>query len=177
MRSASASTAKSRTAFARILGTEVAFGSEVDEIVFPSGAPELPLVDADPRLNKILIDVAEDALNAGKRAVGTNFGPVRISVENAVTPLLPHGVARADIVAKKLGMSERTLARRLAEEGVTFIEVVQELKATLARHYLAEETMPISEISWLLGFEEPSSFSHACKRWTGKTPVNCEQPI
>ena len=78
--------------------------------------------------------------------------------------------AFSDMVAKKLGMSERTLARRLAEEGVTFNEIVQELKATLARHYLEEETMPISKISWLLGFEEPSSFSHACKRWTGKTP-------
>jgi AraC-like DNA-binding protein len=102
--------------------------------------------------------------------VGTNVGPVRVLVENAVTPLLPHGRPRADVVAKKLGMSERTLARRLAEEGVTFIEVVQQLKATLARYYLEEETMPISKIAWLLGFEEPSSFSHACKRWTGKAP-------
>ena len=117
-----------------------------------------------------MIKVGEEALKARKRAVGTNIGPVRMSVENAVTPLLPHGTARADIVAKKLGMSERTLARRLAEEGMTFIKVVQELKATLARHYLAEGTMPISKIAWLLGFEEPSSSSHACKRWTGKTP-------
>ena len=74
------------------------------------------------------------------------------------------------MVAKKLGMSERTLSRRLAEEGVTFMEVVQQLKATLARYYLEEETMPMSEIAWLLGFEEASSFSHACKRWTGRTP-------
>ena len=161
---------KGAAAFARILGTEVAFGSDVDEIVFPSGAPEFPLVDADPRLNKILLEVGEGAVSARERAVGTNVGPVRILVENAVTPLLPHGRARADMVAKKLGMSERTLARRLAEEGVTFIEIVQQLKATLARYYLEEETMPISKISWLLGFEEPSSFSHACKRWTGKTP-------
>jgi AraC-like DNA-binding protein len=68
------------------------------------------------------------------------------------------------------GMSERTLARRLAEEGVTFVEVLQQLKATLARHYLEEKAMPISKIAWLLGFEEPSSFSHAFKRWTGKSP-------
>jgi AraC-like DNA-binding protein len=88
----------------------------------------------------------------------------------AVTSLLPHGGVRADMVAKKLGMSERTLARRLAEEGVTFIEIVQQLKSTLARYYLEDTTMPISQIAWLLGFEEPSSFSHACKRWTGKTP-------
>ena len=74
------------------------------------------------------------------------------------------------MVAQKLGMSERTLARRLAQEGVSFVEIVQELKSTLARYYLEDTTMPISQIAWLLGFEEPSSFSHACKRWTGKTP-------
>src|SRR4249920_3670238 len=140
---------KGAAAFARILGTEVAFGSEVDEIVFPSGTPELPLVDADPRLNKILVEVSEDALRARQRAAGTNVGPVRILVENAVTSLLPHGRARADRVAKKLGMSERTLARRLAEEGVTFIEVLQQLKASLANRYLRDYRMPISRIAWL----------------------------
>ena len=67
-------------------------------------------------------------------------------------------------------MSERTLARRLAEEGTTFVEIQQVLKASLARRYLEEENFPISKIAWLLGFEEASSFSHACKRWTGKTP-------
>jgi AraC-like DNA-binding protein len=157
-------------AFARILGTEVAFGSEVDEIVFPSGVPELLLVDGDPRLNNILVKVGEDALSARKRTVGTNVGPVHILVENAVTSLLPHGGVRADMVAKKLGMSERTLGRRLAQEGVSFSEIVQQLKSTLARYYLEDTPMPISQIAWLLGFEEPSSFSHACKRWTGKTP-------
>jgi len=58
-----------------VLGTKVAFGSEVDEIVFPSGAAEFPLVDADPHLNKILIQVGEEALKARKRAVGTNNVP------------------------------------------------------------------------------------------------------
>jgi AraC-like DNA-binding protein len=127
------------------------------------------LVDADPRLNN-QVEVGEDARSARERAVGTNVGPVRVLVENTVTPLLPHGMARADVVAKKLGMSERTLARRLTEEGVTFIKVVQQLKATLARFYLENEAMPMSEIAWRLGFEEQSSFNHACKRWTGKTP-------
>jgi len=87
-----------------------------------------------------------------------------------LAPLLPHGQAQANIVAKKLGMSERTLARRLAEEGVTFIEVLQQLKASLASRYLEDDGMSISRIAWLLGFEEASSFSHACRRWTGKSP-------
>jgi AraC-like DNA-binding protein len=157
---------KGAAAFARILGTEIAFGSKVDEIVFPPGAAEFPLVDGDPRLNKILCKVCEESLNTRKH----NVSAARTLVENTITPLLPHGTPRAEGVAKALGMSERTLARRLAEEGTTFLEILQQLKATLARHYLEEESIPIAKVAWLLGFEEASSFSHACKRWTGKTP-------
>jgi AraC-like DNA-binding protein/transcriptional regulator with XRE-family HTH domain len=152
--------------YTRFLGTAVEFGSDVDEIVSPEGAAELPLVEADHRLSTILIKVCEDALSSRRR----NVSALRVGVENALTPLLPHGAARAEVVARKLGMSERTLARRLAEEGTTFNEVLKQLKASLAVRYLEEEAMPISKIAWLLGFEEPSSFSHACRRWTGKSP-------
>jgi AraC-like DNA-binding protein len=81
-----------------------------------------------------------------------------------------HGQAVVNVVAKKLGMSERTLERRLAEEGVSFSQVLQQLKATLALRYLEMTGIPISRIAWLLGFEEASSFSHACRRWIGKSP-------
>jgi AraC-like DNA-binding protein len=84
--------------------------------------------------------------------------------------LLPHGQARAKDVAKKLAMSERTLLRRLADEGETFNDILQQLKATLALRYLEDVGMPISRIAWLLGFKETSSFTHACRRWTGKSP-------
>jgi AraC-like DNA-binding protein len=49
-------------------------------------------------------------------------------------------------------------------------EILQQLKASLASRYLEEGGMPISKIAWLLGFEEASSFSHACRRWLGKSP-------
>ena len=75
-----------------------------------------------------------------------------------------------DVVAKKLGMSKRTLARRLSAEGVTFMELLQQLKESLASRYLEDDGVPISKIAWLLGFEEVSSFSHACRRWMGKSP-------
>jgi AraC-like DNA-binding protein len=151
---------------ARVLGNNIEFGSEVDEIDFPVGSAELALVNADRRLNKILLNVCEEGLNARD----AKTGPFRTIVDNTIAPLLPHGQAQANVVAKKLGMSERTLARRLAAEGVTFIEVLQQLKASLASRYLEDDGMPISRIAWLLGFEEASSFSHACRRWTGKSP-------
>jgi AraC-like DNA-binding protein len=152
--------------FARLLGKDVEFGGTADEIVFPAGSAEWTLIDADPHLNNIILKVCEESLKARK----SNRGTFRTTVENTISTLLPHGQAHADVVAKKLGMSERTLARRLAEEGVTFNEVVQQLKASLATRYLEEDGMPISRIAWLLGFEEASSFTHACRRWTGKSP-------
>jgi AraC-like DNA-binding protein len=152
--------------FARCLGKNIDFGSIADEIDFPTGSANWALVDADPHLNKILLKVCEESLNARKKSLAA----FRSTVENTLSTLRPHGQAHADVVAKKLGMSERTLARRLAEEGVTFNEVLQQLKASLATRYLEEDGMPISKIAWLLGFEEASSFSHACRRWTGKSP-------
>jgi AraC-like DNA-binding protein len=122
-----------------------------------SGSSEWALVNADPRLNKILLNVCEETLNARTR----NTGQFRVTVENTIARLLPHGQAHAHVVAAKLGMSERTLTRRLAEEDVTFIEVLRQLKASLASRYLEDEGMPISKIAWLLGFEDASSFSHA----------------
>jgi AraC-like DNA-binding protein len=151
--------------FAHFLGKDIEFGSGADEIAFPAGCCEWTLTNADPRLNKILLKVCEESLNARKTT-----GAFRVTVENTIAPLLPHGQAHATAVAKKLGMSERTLARRLATEGVTFMEVLQQLKANLASRYLEDEGMPISRTAWLLGFEDASSFSHACRRWTGKSP-------
>jgi AraC-like DNA-binding protein len=67
-------------------------------------------------------------------------------------------------------MSARTLSRKLHEEGVAFTEILEETRAALAKSYLAERNLPVSEIAWLLGYREVSSFTHAFKRWTGMTP-------
>jgi AraC-like DNA-binding protein len=152
--------------FARFLGKDIEFGGNADEIVFPVGSAEWALFDADPRLNKILLKTCEESLSARN----SKRGSFRTTVENTIAPLLPHGQAHADVVAKKLGMSKRTLARRLAEEDLSFTDVLQQLKERLAIRYLKADGMPISEIAWLLGFQQVSSFSHACRHWTGKSP-------
>jgi AraC-like DNA-binding protein len=83
---------------------------------------------------------------------------------------LPKGGLHSHVAARLLGMSERTLARNLAKEGTTFIEVVQRLRMRLAAQYLKNELIPIVEVAWLLGYDEQSSFTHAFKRWFGKAP-------
>jgi AraC-like DNA-binding protein len=148
------------------LGCEIEFGANVDEIVFPGTVNLMPIGSADPHLNNLLTKYCEEAL-AHREPDRTTL---RSSVENAMAPLLPHGKARAAEIARRIGMSHRTLARKLASEGLTFSEISEKLKADLARHYLRDGDLPISQIAWLLGYREVSAFTHAYKRWTGMTP-------
>jgi AraC-like DNA-binding protein len=152
-------------------GCPIAFGAEVDAVFFKPQSAELPLIRADPYLHDLLVKYCEDALVHRGRAVET----LRTRVENAATLLLPHGKARAGEVARKLGLSKRTLARRLAADSLTFARILDELRGDLARHYLQDPRLSISEIAWLLGFQEVSAFTHAFKRWTGMPPsqVRC----
>jgi AraC-like DNA-binding protein len=153
-------------AFRSYLGCEIEFGANVDEIVFPAAVKLMPIVSADPYLNQLLEKYCEEAL-AHRPAHGASL---RSNVENAITPLLPHGKANAGEVARQLGMSHRTLARRLAAEGLTFSDIQTELKTDLAKRYLRDGDLPISQIAWLLGYREVSAFTHAFKRWTGTAP-------
>ena len=84
--------------------------------------------------------------------------------------LLPHGRVGVPEVARRIGMSVRTLSRKLRDEGVSFAEILDELRAALARRYLIDRELPVSQIAWLLGYQEVSSLTHAFKRWTGTTP-------
>lgn len=147
-------------------GSEVEFGSAVDEVSFARASKDLPIVSADHHLNKILTKYCEEAL--GRRP--TTRGPFRSRVENAIVPLLPHGRARVGEIARRLGVSQRTLARRLSSERISFSTVLESLKTDLARRYLADDDLSISQVAWLLGYQEVSSFTHAFKRWTSKTP-------
>jgi AraC-like DNA-binding protein len=148
------------------LGCHAVFGADADEVAFAETARDTPVVSADHYLNELLTAYCEQAL-ARRR---TRRGGLRTRVENAVVPLLPHGRARVDEVARRLGMSQRTLARRLALEGLTFAGILDQLRSDLANRYLSDADLSISQIAWLLGYREVSAFTHAFKRWTGKTP-------
>jgi AraC-like DNA-binding protein len=152
--------------FARFFGGNVKFGAAVDEVSFAAAVKNMPVVTADNYLNKVLVSYCEEALarRSGRR------GSFRASVENAIAPLLPHGDANLAAIARRLGLGQRTLARRLAAESLTFSDVLQNLKVELAWRYLADRDLSISQVAWLLGYQEVSSLTHAFKRWTGRTP-------
>jgi AraC-like DNA-binding protein len=147
-------------------GCKLKFGADADQATFPLSVRNIPVVSADPYLNKLLIKYCEEAL-AHRETTRSSFGT---SVENAIAVLLPHGRAQISQVARKLGMSQRTLRRRLASEGLTFTGVLNALRSDLAKRHLGDHSLSISKIAWLLGYSDVSAFSTAHKRRTGMTP-------
>jgi AraC-like DNA-binding protein len=147
-------------------GVDIAFSSPVDEIRFSNAIATMGIATADPYLNALLVQYFDEALTA--RHVKSGFW--RLRVENAIVPLLPHGQAHIEEVARQLGVSRRTLARRLATEGQSFVQILDALRFDLAKRYLSERELPLSEIAWLLGYRETAALNHAFKRWSGKTP-------
>lgn len=83
---------------------------------------------------------------------------------------LPAGEVGMDSVARRLALSKRTLQRRLEDEGTSFQDVLRSTRESLAVHYLQRTALPVGEISFLLGFEEPNSFYRAFGEWMGRTP-------
>jgi len=91
-------------------------------------------------------------------------------VRAVLLELLPASSATIERTAERLGMSKRTLQRRLEDEGHSFRSLVNGTRESLARHYLKNTSMSGGEIAFLLGFEDPNSFYRAFHEWTGQTP-------
>jgi len=152
--------------FERFCGCPVEFGGSSDQLVFSNESLAVPLITEDMHLLDILRPICDEAAKQRETAPGT----LRALVETEAQKLLPHGRAQRHNVAKKLAMSTRTLARRLATEGTTFEEVVDELRRSLALQYIKTPSVSLSQVAWLLGYEGSTSFSHAFARWTGRSP-------
>lgn len=91
-------------------------------------------------------------------------------LRSALLEALPAGNLSMASVCRKLGLSTRTLQRRLKDEGTTFQGTLDGVRHELAQHYLRHSAMSGAEISFLLGFEDPNSFVRAFHAWTGQTP-------
>ena len=94
----------------------------------------------------------------------------RRMVEAVVEPLMAGGDATIDRVAREMGLSRQTLYRRLKAEGVTFEQLLDELRHRLALKLLRDQHLQVKQAAWRLGFSDPAAFSRAFKRWTGTAP-------
>ena len=84
---------------------------------------------------------------------------------------LPSGTPAEETIARAVAMSSRSLQRRLSEEGSGYKELLAEVRRELAREYVEERDASMTDIGFLLGFSDVSSFSRAFKRWFGRSPA------
>jgi AraC-like DNA-binding protein len=113
----------------------------------------------------VLSERAKALLESLEKATTT-----RGKTENLLIPILHQGEPSADTIANELGLSRPTFYRRLKAEGTTFAKLLDELRHNMALHYLDGKKVSVNETAYLVGFSDPSSFSRAFKRWTGKSP-------
>lgn len=151
-------------AYEAFLGTRLR-RDEVNRVTFSAADAQKPFLTANHALWAIL----ESAFDKRMEDL-TQEASFRDRVRACLLEMLASGHYSMAYVASKLAISNRTLQRRLREEGTTFQEVLDELREELARHYLSVTDYTSAEISFLLGYEEPNSFFRAFRAWTGQTP-------
>jgi AraC-like DNA-binding protein len=157
-----------RDALDAFLGTrEVAFDARGNGLALPRALLSRPIRGADPALLALLDRQAEQLLG-GQVAAGRTAELVRRRVQAAFAR--GHGLSTVTEIAAELGLSARTLQRRLGDEGESFAGLLDAVRHELAVAHVRERRRPLGEIAFLLGYAELSPFLRAFKRWTGKTP-------
>jgi len=155
--------------FAALLGCPVSFAAAHNRIAYVHADIVDQLVTANPQLARVNDEQAQLYLDSFLDV------STRREVIGKIVEHLPDGPPSQKKIADALHLSNRTLQRKLKEEGTSFIDLLQEARLQLARKYLAEPRRSILETAYLLGFSEPSTFSRAFKRWTGQSPQDYRQ--
>lgn len=154
-----------RAEYDRIFGVPLFFGSHMNAFLIDEAFLNMRLPRTNPYLAEIMSARAEELLKSLETSKTT-----RGRVENLLVPVLHTGEATVEMIASKLGLSRQTLFRKLKTEGVTFEQVLDELRHQLALYYLNGKKVSVNQTAYLVGFSEPASFSRAFKRWTGSSP-------
>ncbi len=154
-----------RAEYDRIFGVPLVFGSSMNAILFDEEVLSIRLPQPNQYVSSLLTERAEALLEKLEDSKS-----MRGRVEKLLIPLLHTGEAKIETIARKLALSRQTLFRKLKAEGVTFEQVLDELRHKLALEYLNGKNVSVNETAYLLGFSDPAAFSRAFKRWTGASP-------
>lgn len=150
--------------FKNYFNCPIEFGSYDNKLIFSRQALEGSLPVTNPELARANDQVVQNYLQKFNEA---NFATI---VNLKIVEALPSGVPSQESIAKAMHMSTRTLQRKLAQEDTSFSKLIEEARLALAKVYLTQSWRSIGEVSYLLGYSEPSNFTRSFKRATGLTP-------
>jgi AraC-like DNA-binding protein len=154
-----------RTLLEAHYGCPVVFGAADDALVFRASDVERPFLTHNADLLAILAPHLEAELQE-QRAVADVSGQVK----SVLKRLLAGGRPDLDDVARELCVTARTLQRRIAEQGRTYQQLLEQARRELSQHYLAEGKLELNEVAFLLGYGDASSFFRAFRQWEGVSP-------
>ncbi|MBD8656266.1 AraC family transcriptional regulator [Oxalobacteraceae sp. CFBP 13730] len=152
--------------YLRVLGVVPTFDAPCHGAAFDVALLAMPVPNADTSLFSVLHQHAERLL--AQRTITVDG--IVAQVTTALTPRLPEGQARLVPVAAELGLSARTLQRKLADAGSSFQQVLDAVRFALAQDYLQRRELGLADIAFLLGFQDQSAFTHAFREWSGINP-------
>ena len=148
-------------------GCPVLFNQTHNALVYRTTDLETRTAKADISINKFLVERVEEETKG--ITIGSN--KIAADVEALIKDALPSGIPSIILIGKHMGMSSRTLTRRLSEAGITFRALVRQTQEKISKDLLQNSPYSISEIAFQTGFSEQSAFSRAFKRWAGKSPL------
>lgn len=152
--------------YAAHFGCPVEFDAPQDAVVMPRHMLDVKNRIGDAAISDFLTQHLDQALRAMRPAPR-----LRTDLFRRLPKTLSTGVPQAAVLAHELGMSERSFFRHLAEEGTTYRDVVRDVQISLARELLQRRDCTLTEVAFLTGFAEQSSFGRAFKRSVGQTPA------
>ena len=152
--------------YARVFGAMPRFDAPLNAARFDAALLARPVPNADVSLYPVLQQHAERLLDQRAEAAPAIVAEVRA----AIIRNLAHDRVRLSSIAAGLGLSPRTLQRKLADAGASFQQVLDTARYALARDYLRQGSLSLLEIASLLGYQEQSAFTHAFKEWSGMNP-------
>jgi AraC-like DNA-binding protein len=149
----------------RAFGTNLRFEAEDDCAVLTDAQWGASMSQRDPVLQSVLREHADQLL----RGLPNLRDPLA-DVQQVLLEAMPRGRVDLEYVAGKLGVSARTLQRRLADTGTRWSELLEEARRELAARLLVDPSLSVDDVAVLLGYAEASAFHRAFRRWTGQTP-------
>lgn len=150
----------------RIFDCPLRFEQQHAQLLIPRSSWER----SPPGANEALFSVLDDHAHRLQAELPKSEPEVIARVRALLRRELRGGNVDIINVARELGMSERTLQRRLKQQECVFGELLSEVRREMAHGYLKQPDISLAEIAWLLGFSEQSAFTRAFKRWEGVTP-------
>jgi AraC-like DNA-binding protein len=156
--------------FRKFFDCPLSFGHKVNQLVMPLAVADEPIPQSNRQLAKLHDEIIDGYLDQmGRKDI---VGRVRTEIMRQ----LPAGSMTIDTVSASLQYSSRTLRRRLKERNETFTRLVAQVRKELVGQYMADRSLLLFEISFMLGFSEQSAFSRAYKRWFGVSPKMARNP-